>query len=194
MVNARSFSLIQAKNSFTTFWISFIHSDIKQDLTILYAFCRVTDDMVDNENSVELKKKRMHVISTFLDQLFSNRKVTSEYCWEVIAPQPKIDWAYFERVLSSEQLCSFRAISRIAYYLPQEPFYELVDGYEWDIAGRCVQNENDLIEYSKYVASSVATLCTFVFCHKSYQWPDRMGPKCRTMLENARKMGLVCFQ
>lgn len=152
--------------------------------------------MVDNEHSIESKKQRMHVIYTFLDQMFSNRKITSEYCWQVIhgAPQPIIDWPYFERVLSHEQLCAFRSIARIAYYMPQEPFYELMEGYEWDIAGRYVQNEKDLIEYSKYVASSVATLCTFVFCHKSYKWPDRMGPKCRSMLENARKMGLVCFR
>lgn len=148
--------------------------------------------MVDNEHSIESKKQRMQVIYKFLDQMFSNREKKSEYCWDVIAPQPEIDWPYFERVLSHEQLCSFRSISRIAYYLPHEPFYELMQGYEWDIAARCVQDETDLIEYSKYVASSVATLCTFVFCHKSYQWPDRMGPKCRSMLESARKMGLVC--
>lgn len=65
--------------------------------------------MVDNENFVELNKKRIHVISTFL-------------------------------------------------------------------VYRC---KKDLIEYSKYVASSVETQCMCVFCQKSYQWPDRMGPKCQ---------------
>lgn len=166
-------------------------SDIKQDLTILYAFCRVTDDMVDNEHSIELKKERVRTILEFLNQLFANRRVTTEYCWQTNESEPVIDWKYFEKQLTHEQLCSFRAIARIAYYMPQEPFYELIEGYKWDIDGRAVLNENDLIEYSKYVASSVATLCTFVFCHKSYQWPDDMGPKCRSMLENARKMGLV---
>lgn len=157
----------------------------------MYAFCRVTDDMVDNEHSVELKEKRVQVIQVFLNQLFSNRKIKSDYCWESDGKEPQIDWKYFEVQLTSEQLSSFRAIARIAYYMPQEPFYELVAGYKWDIDGRAVLNENDLIEYSKYVASSVATLCTFVFCHKSYKWPDDMGPKCRQMLENARKMGMV---
>lgn len=147
--------------------------------------------MVDNEQSAELKKQRVHVIVKFLDQLFSNRKITFDYCWETTSSVPKIDWAYFRQQLSEEQMCSFRAISRIAYYMPQEPFYELVEGYKWDIESRTVTNDDDLIEYSKYVASSVATLCTFVFCHKSYKWPDKMGPKCRAMLENARKMGLV---
>lgn len=147
--------------------------------------------MVDNEHSVELKKERVKVILEFLDQLFSNRRIKSEYCWETNDTDPNIDWKYFEKQLDNEQMSAFRAIARIAYYMPQEPFYELVDGYKWDIDGRPVLNENDLIEYSKYVASSVATLCTFVFCHKSYQWPDNMGPKCRKMLDSARKMGLV---
>lgn len=149
---------------------------------------------VDNSLSVELKKKQVEIISTFLDQMFSNRKIKSEYCWETTESEPNIDWTYFEKHLTKEQLSSFRAINRIVYYMPQEPFYELVEGYKWDIDGRAVLNENDLIEYSKYVASSVATLCTFVFCHKSCHWPDEMGPKTRTMLENARKMGLVGFE
>lgn len=158
----------------------------------MYAFCRVTDDMVDNEHDVELKKERVRTILKFLDQLFANRRITSDYCWEVTTSSDvTIDWKYFEKQLTNEQIASFRAIARIAYYMPQEPFYELVEGYKWDIDGRAVLNENDLIEYSKYVASSVATLCSFVFCHKSYQWPDRMGPKCKSMLENARKMGMV---
>lgn len=169
----------------------FNFADIKQDLTILYAFSRVTDDMIDNEQSIELKKERHRTILDFLNQLFSNRKIKSDYCWETDGSEPKIDWKYFEMHLTKEQLSSFRAIARISYYMPQEPFYELIDGYKWDIDGRAVLNENDLIEYSKYVASSVATLCTFVFCHKSYKWPDNMGPKSRAMLDSARKMGLV---
>lgn len=160
---------------------------------ILYAFCRVTDDMIDDDSGIELKKQRLSITLTFLDQLYSNRKITSEYCWDVIAPKPQINWPYFERVLNNDQLSAFRSLSRIAYYLPQEPFYELMDGYEWDIVGRCVQNENDLIKYTNLVASSISVMMTFVFCHKSNQWPDRMGPKCRTMIENARKIGVVRF-
>lgn len=148
--------------------------------------------MVDNEHSVQLKKEGVKIIVEFLDQLFANRRITSEYCWELMkGAKCNIDWKYFEKHLTKEQAASFRAISRISYYMPQEPFYELVDGYNWDTVGRAVHNENDLIEYSKCVASSVATLCIFVFCYKSSRWPDQMGAKCRSMIENARKMGVV---
>lgn len=170
----------------------FYYSAVRQDLTLLYAFCRVTDDMVDNKQSVELKKNRLNVITEFFHQLFANRENVSAYTWKSRNNcKPSIDWKYFERQLTQKQLCAFRGIARISGYMPQEPFYELVNGYKWDIDGRAVLHENDLIEYSEYVASSVATLCTFIFCHKCSQWPDEMGPKCRLMLENARKMGLV---
>lgn len=174
--------------------ISFFYLAVRQDLTILYAFCRITDDMVDNEHSTELKKDRLNIILEFLNQLFANRRNVSDYSWqETNNCEPSIDWIYFEKLLTEKQLCTFRGIARISYYMPQEPFYELVKGYKWDIDGRAILHENDLIEYSKCVASSVATLCTFIFCHKCQQWPDNMGPKSSLMLENARKMGLVSY-
>lgn len=149
--------------------------------------------MVDNEIFVEQKRHQVELITKFIDQLFSNRRVTDVYVWQCDQQvnHPEVDWKYFKNHLNEKQLASFRSIARISYYLPQEPFYELVQGYIWDIDQRTVRNEDDLLEYSKYVASSVATLCTFVFCHKTYQWPDNFGTKCKTMLENARKMGLV---
>lgn len=150
--------------------------------------------MVDSEHSVELKKNRLNIITEFLNQLFANRNNVSGYTWQITnACEPSIGWKYFEKQLTAKQLCTFRGIARIAFYMPQEPFYELVKGYKWDIDGRAILHENDLIEYSQYVASSVATLCTFIFCHKCRQWPDEMGPKSKSMLENARKMGLVSY-
>lgn len=177
------------RNSASFFCLS---TDVKQDLTILYAFCRVTDDMIDNEMDPERKKRQLEIIKRFLDQLFADRTAIGLYRWKTVgAEDANIDWGFFEANLSAEEISSFRAIARIAYYLPQEPFYELLAGYKWDIEDRVVRDENDLMEYSKYVASSVATLCTFVFCHKCAHWPDEFGPKCESMLVNARKMGLV---
>lgn len=167
--------------------------DIKQDLTIIYAFCRVTDDMIDTPESTDLKKERLDIIVKFLNQLFRHRHVKNYFEWteDIEDSAQKIDWPYFENCLSDEELSAFRSVTLIAYYLPHEPFYELVEGYKWDIDEKPVRNELDLMEYSKYVASSVATLCTFIFCYKSNQWPDNFGPACQCMIENARKMGMV---
>lgn len=165
-------------------------------MTIIYAFCRVTDDMIDTPQSAALKTERLDVIVKFLNELFQNRKIKSFFEWteEIDDIEKKIDWKYFAKNLSEKELSAFRSISRIAYSLPHEPFYELVEGYKWDIEEKPVRNELDLMEYSKYVASSVATLCTFTFCYKSGQWPDKFGAACQFMIENARKMGMVSCQ
>ncbi|XP_031631815.1 bifunctional lycopene cyclase/phytoene synthase-like [Contarinia nasturtii] len=181
------------KNSSKSFYFvsKFFPNDVRQDLVILNSFCRVTDDMVDNNESVEFKNEQVQIMTKFLNQLFSNRKIISKYCWTTISSSPIIDWKYFETQLTDEQLSSFRAFARIAYYLPQELLEELIDGYKWDAIGKAVLHEGDLFEYSKYVSSSTASLCTFVLFHKTCKWADNMGPKCRYMLENNRKIGLV---
>lgn len=173
-----------------------IFSDVKHDLTVLYAFCRVTDDMIDSETEITERTKALNIIIKFLDQLFGDRVTTSVFVWHKnVVDNPKfsdgIDWDYFKEHLTVEQLASFRAVSRIAHYLPQEPFYELMEGYKWDIESRPVKNEDDLKLYSSYVASSVATLCTFIVCTKSNRWPDNFESKCLNMIEHARHMGMV---
>lgn len=171
-------------------------SDIKHDLSILYAFCRVTDDMIDNETEASERKKQLSIIIEFLDQLFNNRKMINYFVWHNKSnarhsSKDRVNWSYFSEHLTPVQLAAFRAISRIAHYLPQAPFYELMEGYKWDIDGRLVKDEEELKLYSSYVASSVATLCTFIICTRSNYWPDNFGKKCVNMIEHARGMGMV---
>lgn len=152
--------------------------------------------MIDRETEVAGCKKQLNMIQTFLDQLFGDRVSVSYFDWSVkqkstAESADSVDWAYFQKHLTVEQLASFRGISRIAHYLPQQPFYELVEGYKWDIDGRLVKHEDDLKLYSSYVASSVATLCTFIVCKRSNYWPDNFGKKCEAMIEHARNMGMV---
>lgn len=163
---------------------------------MLYAFCRVTDDMIDRETEKEERRKQLNIITKFLDQLFSNRVSKGYFNWHIKEGSSNdvaalVDWNYFKENLTIEQLAAFRAISRITYYLPQKPFYELIEGYNWDIEGRLLKDEEDLKLYSSYVASSVATLCTFIVCKRSNYWPDNFGPKCESMIEHARNMGMV---
>lgn len=77
--------------------------------------------------------------------------------------------------------------------MPQEPFYELMQGYQRDVDRQCIQNENDLIEYAAMVSGNASIMVTWVLCHKSNQWPHKMGSKYGIMLENARKTGTVSF-
>lgn len=154
--------------------------------------------MIDSETDVNERKKQLNIITKFLDQMFGDRESKGYFNWKSKSgskkkPCKRVHWTYFEEHLTPDQLSAFRAISRIASYLPQDPFYELVEGYKWDIDGRPVKNVEELKEYSSYVASSVATLCTFIVCTRSYHWPDNFGTKCEKMIEHARNMGRVCM-
>ncbi len=166
---------------------------LRHDLSILYAFCRVTDDMVDNASSADERQKKLGVIQTFLKQLFSDRTLNSgtwKYGLHKKSPNSttlaKVDWKYFQSRLTEEEMAAFRCLSRISAHLPPEPFQELCRGYEWDISGRSVESEADLIEYSEYVASSVAVLCTYVMLRGHKELNEG---KHGTMIELARDIG-----
>lgn len=140
---------------------------VRLHLIILYAFCRVTDDMIDSEPKVGVKKQKLKLIETFIDELFADRSSDYDVKTSITPQKPKVNWEQYRLDLTDEELSCFRAISKISFYLPRKPFYELLDGYRWDVDGKTVQNETDLLLYSSYVAGSVGTLCVYVMVYKS---------------------------
>jgi len=87
-----------------SFWAaSFIFpSGIRQDLSILYAFCRVTDDMIDDISlSTDQKEEKLNLIRNFVNDLFGNRTMKSDWKYslnmELKSAQtpPFIDWSLY---------------------------------------------------------------------------------------------------
>ncbi|XP_050541352.1 uncharacterized protein LOC126905568 isoform X2 [Daktulosphaira vitifoliae] len=160
---------------------------IRLDLMILYAFCRVTDDMIDNEQENK-KKLKLKLITKFVDELFAGRK--SDYEVETKPYIVPICWSQYESELSDEEMACFRAISRISFYMPRKPFYELIEGYKWDMEGKKVKNEDDLLLYSSYVAGSVGTLCVYIILYKTGD--QKLDQKQHEyVIEKAKQMGRV---
>ncbi|XP_053214576.1 uncharacterized protein LOC128397835 [Panonychus citri] len=186
--------LNHSSKSFTAAASTF-HSGIRIDLSILYGFARVTDDMIDNSQGIKTRREKLSIINKFLDQLFAdrgNRKWTYDVPTKMDPrKKPKINWKDFTCCLSKDELAAFRALTHIVYYLPSEPFYELARGYSWDIEDKTVETESDLLEYSSYVASSIGILCTFVMCYKSGKFPNGVTDDHIAMVERAKEMGQV---
>ncbi|RUS30064.1 phytoene synthase [Jimgerdemannia flammicorona] len=184
--------LSEASKSFNTASAVF-SPNIRQDLGILYAFCRVTDDMADNAETHEKRREALAIIRRFVDELFStaSSKKPPTKLQDPTLP-PRINWPYYASKLPAESLAAFRAISRIAHYMPSGPFYELIAGYQWDLDATVVKNENDLLKYSTYVASSVGELCVCVMMYKSGMgnW-NGSEPRNEWVIERAREMGQV---
>ncbi|XP_074594288.1 uncharacterized protein LOC141849730 [Brevipalpus obovatus] len=190
-----SISVLEKGSKSFTAAASAFDSGIRIDLSILYGFARVTDDMIDEEPDQQKKIANLDTIKKFLDTIFAGR---GEKTWTYdiareIDPrhQPQVNWQHYKKCLTDEQFRSFRALSRIVYYLPSEPFYELCRGYRWDIDNKEVVTEEDLLEYSSYVASSIGTLCVFIICYKSGRCPDAVTKSQSNVIDRAREMGQV---
>nr|BBU53367.1 carotenoid synthase/cyclase [Acyrthosiphon pisum] len=175
-----------ASKSFTT--ASFLFpAGIRLDLIILYSFCRVTDDMIDDELDVEKKKRKFELTERFIKELFHDRK--SDYDVQTKPQELKIDWTKYESELTDREMSCFRALSRIAFYLPRKPFDELLAGYKWDIEGRLIRNEDDLLLYSTYVAGSVGALCVYVMMYRCDNDKYDLVENYDYIIEKAYQMG-----
>jgi len=162
---------------------------IRLDLIILYSFCRVTDDMIDEELDVKKKKRKLELTERFINELFHDRKL--DYEVKTKPQESNIDWKKYESELSDVEMACFRAVSRIAFYLPRKPFYELIAGYKWDIEGRLVRNEEDLLLYSDYVAGSVGGLCVYVMMYRCDNDNYELVENYDYVIEKAYQMGRV---
>lgn len=147
--------------------------------------------MIDDESNVEKKKHKLEIIKIFIKELFADRK--SDYEVKTRPQDTKIDWANYESELTNEEISCFRALSRIAFYLPRKPFYELLLGYQWDLEGRLIRNEDDLLLYSNYVAGSIGTLCVFLIIHKCDDGKHGLKENYDYVIEKAQQMGRVSY-
>lgn len=159
------------------------------DLIILHAFCRVTNDAIDNEQGDQKKKHKLDIVKSFIGELFADRKSDDE-----VLKNPQrvtIDWTKYKSELTDVEMSCFRAVSRIAFYLPRKPFDELLAGYQWDVEGRPVLSEDDLLSYANNMAGSIGALSAIVIIRKcdNYKY-DRVENYDR-VVELARQMGRV---
>ncbi|KAI8371524.1 Lycopene beta-cyclase [Radiomyces spectabilis] len=152
----------------------------RQDLGVLYGFCRATDDLADDESvSVEDRKSQLAATRKFVRELFSQK--TNE---------PVINWAEYEVVLPESCVAAFRSFVRLRHVLEVDAVEELLEGYEWDLDRRPVQTEKDLIHYSACVASSVGEMCTRILMLSDPTTRSDLSVF-RWTIARAREMGLV---
>ena len=78
----------------------------------------------------------------------------------------------------------------IAFYLPGPAFRELMKGYECDLQNKLPQTKDDLLEYSKYVASSIATFMIYITCYK-FGYANLLCKENQSMIDEGRVFGQV---
>lgn len=148
-------------------WSLFVfHLGTRLDLIIIYALGRITDNVVDDTSvsNAEKSKLKLNLYYKFVEEQFADRK--SDYDVKSKPYEVDIDWTQYESVLSDAELASFRALSRIAFFLPRKPFEELLAGFELDMGGTLYRDENDLLRYCNNVAGSFGAVCVYVIMYR----------------------------
>lgn len=138
-----------AKKSRSSFYYAFnLLPTAKRDaMNTVYAFCRQTDDIVDDGNeSDELKYEKLHKWRIELEKSISGH---SDY-----------------------QLLNKLGKTISQFNIPLDPFFELVRGMEMDLQRKRYLTFEDLRLYCYRVASTVGLMCIEIFGYKHQSTKD----------------------
>ena len=110
--------------------------NVRRSALALYAFCRVSDDLVDGQGK----------------RTVANGTATAEL-------EHRLERAYAGIPVDNP---ADRAFARIVaqHAIPFELPYALIEGFRWDEAGRSYETVGDLHEYGARVAASVGAMMT----------------------------------
>jgi phytoene synthase len=133
-----------AKESNSSFYYAFslLSKQKREAMNTVYAFCRKTDDIVDEGNESDDYK---------YDQLKK---------WRI----------EFEKALHGHS--HYPLLNKVAeiiqqFNIPLEPFFELIIGMEMDLQKKRYLNFEDLVQYCYRVASTVGLMCIEIFGYKN---------------------------
>ncbi len=138
-----------SKKSKSSFYYAFnlLPTEKRDAMNTVYAFCRKTDDIVDEGNEPdELKYEKLHKWRIELEKAFYGN---SEY-----------------------QLLNKLGKTISQFNIPFEPFFELVKGMEMDLQTKRYLTFDDLNLYCYRVASTVGLMCIEIFGYKNKSAKD----------------------
>ncbi len=138
-----------AKNSKSSFYYAFnlLPEDKRDAMNTVYAFCRQTDDIIDEGNEpVEIKYEKLHR-------------------WRI----------EFEKSLKGQS--DFPLLNKLIkiiskFDIPLDPFYDLIKGMEMDLQKNRYLTFDDLQLYCYRVASTVGLMCIEIFGYKHKSTKD----------------------
>lgn len=166
---------------------------LRIDLIILYSFCRVADDLVDNAKSTGDAREWVKKLHTFLD--LSYGKAQERPDGSVVdakdANQGSATLFVAHQFPPETQLTLFLLPTKL---LDKEPLMELLRGFDTDLAfserngGSPIKTEADLDLYGARVAGTVALLCIQLVLH---HYPGTSDATARRLMAAGHDMGIA---
>jgi 15-cis-phytoene synthase/lycopene beta-cyclase len=153
---------------------------LRIDLILLYGFCRVADDLIDDAASASEAEAWIAHFTTFLDIVYSDSKDNNKLEKALIPFPPKAQTIL--RLLPADKL-------------PSQPLYELLEGFRMDLlfskekttSQPPIQTEQDLERYATCVAATIGELClSLVYAHD----PDKNFPGAHEDREECTQAGI----
>ncbi len=132
-----------SKQSKSSFYYAFnlLSEDKRDAMNTVYAFCRKTDDIVDeNSDSTDLKSEKLRKWRIEFEKSFSGH---SEF-----------------------SLLNKLGTTISKFNIPLDPFFELIKGMEMDLQKDRYNSFDDLQLYCYRVASTVGLICIEIFGYK----------------------------
>ena len=137
---------IKGNRSSFRYSFSFLPRFQREALETVYAFCRTTDDIVDNEQDVRSKIDRLRGWRTELERSLHGHS-------------------------DSPLLNRLSAIAQ-RFNIPIIHFHELLKGVEMDLVKNRYRTFDELKDYCYHVASSVGLMCLGIFGSKDERTRD----------------------
>jgi phytoene synthase len=136
------------RNSNTSFYYSFslLPRPKREAIHAVYAFCRYSDDIVDEEDDQQ-------------------RKIVRLRRW-------RIELNRALRGTSSSSLLNQLSATARRFNIPVELFYEVLRGMEMDLTTTRYETFDDLLEYCYLVASTVGLICRKIFGYRNESTRD----------------------
>lgn len=133
-----------ARSAGSNFYYSFIMlpNEKKENMMTVYAFCKVTDDIVDNE--LDSEENKLEKIKEWREELQLALNDKSKY-----------------ELLNKLSLTIKRA------NLSVQPFFDLIDGVEMDLTKKRYETFDELKIYCNKVASTIGIMSIEIFGYKN---------------------------
>ncbi|KAH8719391.1 Lycopene beta-cyclase [Phaeosphaeriaceae sp. PMI808] len=151
---------------------------LRTDLLLLYSFCRVADDLVDNAATAEEAKEWISRLHKFLGNAYSDTKPHSSLADTMYLDFPPDTRSALHQLPTAK--------------LPRQPLQDLLHGFEMDLnfnSSSPIGTEGDLRLYSERVAGTVAQMCIRLIFHL---YPSNMtSGEQRKVIDAGNRMGIA---
>ncbi|KAG0650248.1 terpanoid synthase [Hyphodiscus hymeniophilus] len=140
---------------------------LRTDLILLYSFCRVADDLVDNASTQDEARAWIARLTRYLDLVYASEEA------RIVSKHPDVHSYISGNFPETSQSALLQLPTHV---LPYGPLYELLEGFKTDLEFHSdksstklqvfpITSEYDLETYSARVAGTVAELCLELVFH-----------------------------